>query len=217
MNWPAGWLRRKSITVSRASGAISGYQMKILVGQSAGSSGYAVHAEGLCLLSFSDIRFTSGDGITQLPYYIESVTGATPNQTAVVWVKFDSIGTADTTFYMYYDNASASAASSGSTFAALDDVEHGSNGDTLTTPWSTASGTATISTAHSYSGTRSIKLLGAATNVNIAYAVPASDNTAVSVWLYSESTYIGLLNYGNGSKRIALFCDSLNRLCYVDS
>lgn len=42
MSWLTGWNYRKSITISRASGAVTNYQMKILVGESSGakSNGY---------------------------------------------------------------------------------------------------------------------------------------------------------------------------------
>jgi hypothetical protein len=108
-----GWTYRKSITLSRASGAVSNYQMKLLVGESSGATGEDVDCGGLCLSSFNDIRFTKADGTTLLDYWIESVSGATPNQLVTIWIEFDSIGTGATTFYMYYGNAAAPAVSNG--------------------------------------------------------------------------------------------------------
>jgi hypothetical protein len=96
--------------------------MKLLLGESSGATGEDVDAGGLCLSSFNDIRFTKSDGTTLLDYWIESVSGATPNQLATIWIEFDSIGTGATTFYMYYGNAGASAASNGdNTFLFFDD------------------------------------------------------------------------------------------------
>jgi hypothetical protein len=96
--------------------------MKITVGESAGSSNCDFHLEGLGLPSFNDLRFTNSGGTTLLDYWIESLSGTTPNQTAIVWVEFDSIGTTDTTFYCYYGNSGASAVSSGTnTFLLFDD------------------------------------------------------------------------------------------------
>jgi hypothetical protein len=122
MNWLTGWKYRKSITLSRASGAVTNYQMKILVGESSGASGDDVDCRGKCLSSFNDLRFTKADGVTLLDYWIESISGTTPNQLATVWVEFDSIETAATTFFMYYGNVSASAVSNGeNTFPFFDD------------------------------------------------------------------------------------------------
>lgn len=121
MAFPTDWLYRKSITLSRASGAVTNYQMKLLVGESAGSGTNDVLATG-CKTDFSDLRFTDADGTTLLDYWIESVSGTTPDQVATVWVEFDSIGTGATTFYMYYGNAGASAVSNGvNTFIAFHD------------------------------------------------------------------------------------------------
>jgi hypothetical protein len=67
------------------------------------------------------LRFTNIYG-NVLDYWIESVSGTTPNQVATIWVKFDSINNAPTTFYMYYGNGSAPAYSNGTnTFIFFDD------------------------------------------------------------------------------------------------
>jgi len=130
MGWLNGWNYRKSVTLSRASGAVTDYQMKLLVGESSGASGEDVDCGGLCQTDFDDLRFTTADGETLLDYWIESKSGTTPNQLATVWIEFDSIGTSATTFYMYYGNASASAASNGdNTFIAFDDFESYGVGD----------------------------------------------------------------------------------------
>ena len=113
MAWLSGYNYRKSITLSRASGAVSNYQMKLLLGESSGATGEDVDCGGYCLSSFNDLRFTSSDGTTLLDYWIESISGTTPNQLATVWIEFDSIGTGATTFYMYYGNSGASAVSNG--------------------------------------------------------------------------------------------------------
>ena len=115
MAFPTDWLYRKSITLSRASGAVTNYQMKLKVGESSGAAGENVDCGGLCKTDFSDLRFTASDGTTLLDYWIESVSGTTPNQLATVWIEFNSIGTGATTFYMYYGNAGASAVSDGDT------------------------------------------------------------------------------------------------------
>lgn len=122
MAWLEGWQFRKSITLSRASGAVTYYQMKLLVGESSGATGENVDCGGKCASDFDDIRFTTSDGTTLLDYWIESISGTTPNQLATIWIKFDSIGTDATTFYMYYGNSSVVAYSNGkATFPFFDD------------------------------------------------------------------------------------------------
>ena len=86
-----------------------------------------VDCEGNCASDFDDIRFTTSDGETLLDYWIESIQGITPNQVARIWVEFDSIGTSNTTFYMYYGNESAVAYSNGDdTFLFFDDFNDNS-------------------------------------------------------------------------------------------
>jgi len=120
--WLTGWTYRKSVTLSRASGAVNNYQMKLLVGESSGATGEDVDCGGHVLATFNDLRFTTSDGETLLDYWIESISGATPNCLATVWIEFDSIGTGATTFYMYYGKADAAAVSSGAnTFLFFDD------------------------------------------------------------------------------------------------
>lgn len=145
MGWLSGWTYRKSITLSRASGAVTNYQMKLLVGESSGATGENVDCNGLCLSSFDDLRFTKSDGTTLLDYWIESISGIPPNQLATVWIEFDSIGTDATTFYMYYGKADASAVSSGAnTFLFFDNFDDNSldtdKWEVLTNTWAETGG-----------------------------------------------------------------------------
>lgn len=130
MAWLAGYSYRKSITLSRASGAVTNYQMILLLGESSGATGADVDCGGLCASDFDDIRFTTSDGTTLLDYYIDSISGTTPNQVATIWIEFDSIGTSATSFYMYYGNAEATAVSNGAnTFIFFEDFNALSDGD----------------------------------------------------------------------------------------
>jgi hypothetical protein len=92
-----------------------------------------IDCNGHCLSTFNDLRFTnSSDDL--LDYWIESISGTTPNQIATVWIEFDSIGTGDTTFYMYYGKADAAAYSNGAnTFPFFEDW----NADLDTEKWTT--------------------------------------------------------------------------------
>ena len=140
MAWLSGWTYRKYRPLGRASGAVTNYQMKLLIGESSGSGTCDFHCEGHCLSNFNDLRFTASDGTTLLDYHIESISGATPNQVATVWVEFDSIGTSDATYYVYYGNAGAAAYSNGAnTFLFFDDF----SGDL--TKWTGDTASASIS------------------------------------------------------------------------
>jgi len=204
----SGWQYRKSITISRASGAVTDYQLKIKVGESSGASGADVDCGGKCLSSFDDLRFTTSDGTTLLNYWIESITGTTPNQLATVWVKFDSIGTSATTFYMYYGNASASAVSSGAgTFITFEDFEWGADEDNLTTSggsvtWTAVQGVANIDAAQPQTGTRSGRVAGGDPNPIYSMPLAASDNISIHFSAFRGSADVGFpyVEQGNGSK-----------------
>lgn len=83
---------------------------------------YDLHCYGQCLPTFNDIRFTSADGETLMPHWIESITGLSPNQVAKVWMKCPTIGSTKTPIYAYYGNPEAEAVSDGAAvFSIFDD------------------------------------------------------------------------------------------------
>jgi hypothetical protein len=115
--------------INGVSVPLSNYQVRITVYYGSGtSSGDTVYLNGLCKRDFSDLRFTGPDGVTLLPYWIESYTASS---VAYVWVKIPSIpASGSTVFYLYYGNPSASSASDdASTFLFFDDFT-GSSLDT---------------------------------------------------------------------------------------
>jgi hypothetical protein len=122
--FPNGWTYKKSVPLSRASGAVTNYQMKLTVYRSSGTDGAGVVYIGTdCEADYKDLRFTASDGTTLLDYWIESYDASS----AVIWIEFDSIGTSATTFYMYYGNSGASAYSNGvNTFILFDDFNDNS-------------------------------------------------------------------------------------------
>lgn len=196
---PFSWKFRKSITLSRASGAVTNYQMKLLVGESSGATGENVDCGGNCKSDFSDLRFTnSANG--QLDYWIESITGTTPNQLATVWIEFDYIGTSATSFYMYYGKADASAVSNGAnTFIAFDDFERGSNGDAVGGDWSVNAG-CTISTDHAFSGNRSAKIAGHASDwTNSMSILQTQGDIAIQFRFWKENAAHFAVWHGNAS------------------
>ena len=217
--WLFGWSYRKSVTLSRPSGLVTNYQMKLLVGESAGASGEDVDCNGHVLSSFNDLRFTTADGTTLLNYWIESITGTTPNRLATVWIKFNSIGTTATTFYMYYGKAGAPAVSNGAnTFLAFEDFEWGNNGDRVTTSGGSVTwicglnpDKATISTEHAYSGTRCMKTAGVATQTNPFFyptGSPPSQDIAIKYKMWKEDADRNWVQYGIPGYYLILRCDT---------
>lgn len=133
----ADWLQdfsyRKSHVLTPATGAGTGYQVKIIVnwgyGDDSGGNVYLdMHGQG----DFDDIRFTTDDGTTQLDYFMESYA---QSQSALFWVEIPSdLSSSEQTIYLYYENATCSTTSSGTdTFPDL--FEH-FDGDSLPSGWS---------------------------------------------------------------------------------
>jgi hypothetical protein len=121
VGWLSGWSYRNYHIINGVSTQLTDYQVRITVYYGSGtSSGDTVYLNGLCKSDFSDLRFTGPDGVTLLPYWIESYTASS---VAYVWVKIPSIpASGSTIFYLYYGNPSASSASDGaSTFLFFDD------------------------------------------------------------------------------------------------
>ena len=128
-DWLSGWQYRKSHVINNTGGALSDYQVNFTIHRSDGSdSGDDVYigASG-CEEDYDDIRFTKSDGSTLLDYWIEE----SDSSDATIWVEVDTIAASgDTTIYLYYGNAGASAYSNGDdTFDFFDDFD-GSSVDT---------------------------------------------------------------------------------------
>ncbi|MFW9849081.1 MAG: DUF2341 domain-containing protein, partial [Candidatus Thorarchaeota archaeon] len=113
------WNYRKAHSILGADGAGTGYQIRVRIQYGTGTdNGERVYCDLKCQTNFDDIRFTSEDGITMLPYWKESYSGGSY---AIFWVKMlDNLDT-DRTIYVYYGNQYASDESSGSdTFLLFD-------------------------------------------------------------------------------------------------
>ncbi len=122
ISWLTGWGRRKSLVITGStSGTQADYQMKLTVHKSTGTdTSTDIYLGTNVKDDFSDLRFTSSDGSTNINYWIESyVSGSL----ATVWIKISSIpiGPCTTTAYIYYNNTGASTTSNGTnTFIAYD-------------------------------------------------------------------------------------------------
>ncbi len=99
------WGYRRAITINNSGAALpASYQIQINLNESNFNFSHAQN-DG------DDIRFTKSDGVTQIAnYWIENYDSNL--QTAKIWVKMpDPIPAGNSTIYIYYGNANASAAS----------------------------------------------------------------------------------------------------------
>jgi hypothetical protein len=114
--YDASWLYREPITVDNTGNAstLTNYQVLVTVNTATLVSAGKMQSSG------NDIRFADSDGTTLINYWIESGMNSASTR---IWVKVPSVpGSSTKTVYMYYGNAAASAASSGtSTFEFFDD------------------------------------------------------------------------------------------------
>jgi hypothetical protein len=183
--YSASWTYRKSISLSRASGAVTNFQfpIKVYYGSGtdgtetiAGVTGGKIYTSSHCATDFKDIRFTTSDGSTLLYQYLESKTDS---NNAVFWVKFDSIGTGATTFYMYYGNSGATVSSDGNNTFVLFDNFPGAAIDTSKWEHDTAS-TSVSSNTMSLSVTAGTRILHMKSYYGVNYRVRmyAKDTTS---------------------------------------
>jgi hypothetical protein len=224
MAWLSGWTYRKEIVVDQTDdiGAVN-YQMKVLVGESSGATGEEVDCGGHCLSTFNDLRFTSSDGSTLLDYYIRYVSGVSPNQLAVVWVEVPVLDdAADTTIYMYYGSADASADSSlADTFGAGmgDDFEWGADGTHIHTnggnmDW-TPSGDIEIDTAQAWQGTRSAVVTPALGNA--IHDKVVAGGYAINTMIRKDDTALFLFLWGNATRAIWYAIEADEDIVYANA
>lgn len=113
MAWLPGYTYRRDGSVNATvDGAQTDYQKKLLVGESSGASGEEVDCENHCQDFPNDIRFTGADEISKHSYWVESITGVTPNRLATIWIEVATIpASGDVDLYMYYGKSGDSGES----------------------------------------------------------------------------------------------------------
>ena len=111
------WLYRRAVTVPNPGATtLTDFQVKINLNSSTPFDFTKAKNDG------SDIRVTSDNGTTLIPFWIESWNAGT--QLATIWVKVPTVPTSGTTVLLYYGNATATSTSNGSTtFSFFDDFE----------------------------------------------------------------------------------------------
>ncbi|MFA7122353.1 MAG: DUF2341 domain-containing protein, partial [Bacilli bacterium] len=120
------WTKRVSHTIAGSTdGALTNYPVEITVIRGAGSSSGSTVYIPDCRADFADIRFTAADGVTHIPYHLESVSGST----ATFRVQIPSIPASPdtTTIYVYWHNTAATTTTSDpdAVYAVYDDFNDG--------------------------------------------------------------------------------------------
>ena len=109
----SAWSKRQAITVDNTlnPNSLTDYQICFNVT-------YAATMKN----DFSDLRFTADNGVTMLPFWLESYVSSV---SAVIWVKIPSVAASSTTIlYMYYGNHNAASISNAkNVFDFYDDFE----------------------------------------------------------------------------------------------
>jgi len=120
--WLPGFSFRQRFKVTRSTvGDLGNYQYLVTVHSGAGASdGSDIYLDSNADNWPNDIRFTTVTGETSLDYYLQDFDA----DIALVWVELNFIpeSPAETPFYIFYGNANASSASSGTdTFLFFND------------------------------------------------------------------------------------------------
>jgi len=131
--WLSGWAYRKKITIAGSVGAGTNYQVLLKIGESSGASGADFNLEGLSAKFPSgkndggDLRFTASDGTTLQDFWVESVSGTSPNRVAYVWVEVSADLGTNQDIYCYFRNPNATNVSNiKNTFLVGDDFDDNS-------------------------------------------------------------------------------------------
>ncbi len=141
----SGFTYRKPITlINTSEHSLFNTQIKIKIAESSGATTpYDVQCDNKIHAGFKDIRFTAADGTTVLPYYIEKITGSSPNRIAYTWVEIPQLPASQTlTIYLYYGNPNAEDLSSAE--AVFDFYDDFTTARADTNKWQIVNGTYTI-------------------------------------------------------------------------
>jgi hypothetical protein len=107
------WTYRNIVNVTNSGSTLTDFEVNISL-TSANFNFALAKSDG------SDVRITAADGVTLLPFWIESWNSVA--QTGSIWVRMPSVPNGTSTLYLYYGNPGATSASDGSaTFEFFDD------------------------------------------------------------------------------------------------
>lgn len=135
-SWLTGWSYRKVQTFDGTlSNASTGYPMLFNLFNASGTdSGNTCYMNNLARSDFGDVRFTSDDGISLMPYHLDVLVDGV-SATFTVGVTMNMTGV-EVTLYIYYGNSAATSLSTEDVFGFYDDFPGSSIN---TTKWDTIS------------------------------------------------------------------------------
>ena len=185
--FPEDWAYRKQFTLTNSGSALTDYQIMFTVYRSTGTdSGTTVYVGTNCQDDYDDIRFINASCAVQ-PYWIESYNSSF----AAVWVKFSSIPTGNSTWYLYYGNSSATSAQSapGDIFIKYEGFESGKVG-----VFTNSGGeTSTVQTSTVKEGTYALKLTDTSSSTSSGRYSPANTfwdqwQRKIEVWMRIDTS-----------------------------
>lgn len=143
------------ITIEGQTGAGTNYQVPLFVGQSSSSTGDDFHLDGLST-DFpaakddgGDFRFFAADETTPLDFWVESVSGSDPNQTALIWVKVSADLGTNQNIWLYFNGGEGNDSDGAATFPAFFDDFPGAALDTNKWDEMMSAGTGSIAVSSS--------------------------------------------------------------------
>lgn len=155
----AGFSRAYRIPLTGGSGGSDGYQLQLLVGESSGSSGVDFHVGGNSQDFPSgedaggDFKFVKADG-SAVSFYVERVTGATPDRTATIWLALPG-GTSADVIFLLTDNTTGVTNQSSSALVFPDFYDSFGGTSLDTGKWTTVNATGVTVGSGSMRHTRS--------------------------------------------------------------
>jgi len=147
----SSWLSRKPIKLTNNGSTLTDYQQEIRLN----TKGYI--DSGLMRSDGADIRVTDSDGVTLLPYWVDTSTPVNQNTSTPIWFKIPSFPTGEKVIYVYYHNLST--ATTLSDRQSVDDIyEDWESGSINTSRW-TLGGAANyqITVSSRYEGTYAVR------------------------------------------------------------
>lgn len=129
--------KKEIIVTGSTSGQLTSYPIKALIHYGNGTdTTSAIYCNEKVNQNFSDLRFTSNDGLTEYDYWFQELN---TGYNVTVWVEIDALasGPANTSIYMYYGSGNPTSLSNGEkTFSVFDNFDDASFN---TTKWSNIS------------------------------------------------------------------------------
>lgn len=111
-DWYAPWRYRKRINIRSSQGPLTDCKAKVTINTRELISAGKMQPDG------TDIRFTKADGVTTIPYWLESGINT---KSTIIWLRIPFISSSGSAICIYYGNPAAAPASNRSAIFTLND------------------------------------------------------------------------------------------------